>query len=355
MIEWLTLLEQSPWYPITIAAILAVLISLLIYRAGRILLISLTESLPITRAAVQAMHRPAGWVLPIVALRIVTQGAPDSLAAIDSIRHNLTLLLIAALAWLATRAIAGIANGLATKYPVDIEDNLRARRLLTLTRVLSRIAIGVVILTALAMMLLTFPGARRIGTSLLASAGLIGIIAGFAAKPVLSNLIAGLQIAMSQPIRLDDVLVVEGEWGRVEEITGAFVVLRIWDDRRLILPLSYFIEKPFQNWTRRTSQLLGSVFFYVDYRTPVAALRNAVEAIVKAAPEWDGRFYNLQVTDATERGLQLRILCTAKSSSAAFDLRCRVREGMIDFLQREYPECLPRLRVAPETGSADEK
>jgi small-conductance mechanosensitive channel len=162
---------------------------------------------------------------------------------------------------------------------------------------------------------------------------------------VFSNLIAGLQIALAQPIRIDDVLVVEGEWGRVEEITGTFVVLRIWDDRRLILPLSYFIEKPFQNWTRSSSQLLGSVFIYADYGMPLAPLREEVERIVKSAPEWDGRFFNLRVTDATERTMQIRVLCTAASSSLAFDLRCTVREGLIDFMQREYPQFLPRLRV----------
>jgi small-conductance mechanosensitive channel len=221
-------------------------------------------------------------------------------------------------------------------------------------RVLSRTAMSMVLVAGIAMMLMTFPGARQVGASLLASAGVIGIVAGLAAKPVFSNLIAGLQIALAQPIRIDDVLVVEGEWGRVEEITGTFVVLRIWDDRRLILPLSYFIEKPIQNWTRHSAQLLGSVFLHVDYAMPVAPLRAEVERIVKAAPEWDGRFFNLQVTDATERTMQLRVLCTAASSSLAFDLRCRVREALIDFMQREYPQYLPRLRV-DETSSQIER
>jgi small-conductance mechanosensitive channel len=199
-------------------------------------------------------------------------------------------------------------------------------------------------------MLMTFPGARQVGASLLASAGVIGLVAGIAAKPVFSNLIAGLQIALAQPIRIDDVLVVEGEWGRVEEITGTFVVLKIWDDRRLILPLSYFIEKPFQNWTRSSSQLLGSVFIYADYGLPLAPVRAEVERLVKAAPQWDGRFFNLQVTDTTERTMQLRVLCTAASSSLAFDLRCAVREGVIDFMQREYPQFLPKMRIEDNAG-----
>ncbi|VTY34739.1 Miniconductance mechanosensitive channel MscM [Xylophilus ampelinus] len=227
--------------------------------------------------------------------------------------------------------------------------------MLTQARVLARTANTMLLLAGGALMLMTFPGAKKFGASLLASAGLIGIIAGLAAKPLFSNLIASLQIALSQPIHLDDVLVVEGEWGRVEEINGTFVVLRIWDDRRLILPLSYFIDKPFQNWTRNSAQLLGSVFIYVDFRLPLAPVRAEVERLIRSAPEWDGRFFGLQVTDATERSMQLRILCTAASSGLAFDLRCKVREGVIDFLQREYPECLPRLRVDAESSEGPER
>jgi small-conductance mechanosensitive channel len=200
-------------------------------------------------------------------------------------------------------------------------------------------------------MLMTFPGARQVGASLLASAGVIGLVVGLAAKPVFSNLIAGLQIALAHPIRLDDVLVVEGEWGTVEEINGTFVVMKLWDDRRLILPLTYFIEKPFQSWTRHTSKLLGSAFIYVDYGMPLAPLRAELERIVRASPEWDGRTFVLQVTDVTERSMQLRLLATAASAPLAFDLRCRIREEMLTFMQREYPEHLPRMRVENATGS----
>ena len=217
-------------------------------------------------------------------------------------------------------------------------------------RVLSRSAMSVVVVAGCAMALMTFPGARQVGASLLASAGVIGIVAGLAAKPVFSNLIAGLQLALAQPIRIDDVLVVEGEWGRVEEITGTFVVLRIWDDRCLILPLTYFIEKPFQNWTRSSAQLLGSAFFYVDFGMPLAPLRAELERVVRAAPEWDGRTFVLQVTDTTDRAMQLRVLATARNSALAFDLRCRIREGLIDFMQREYPQFLPRLRIESDAA-----
>ena len=189
------------------------------------------------------------------------------------------------------------------------------------------------------------PGARQVGASLLASAGVVGIVAGIAARPVFSNLIAGLQIALSQPIRIDDVLIVENEWGRVEEITGTYVVLRIWDERRLIIPLQWFIEHPFQNWTRTSSQLLGTVFLNVDYGMPLAPVRAELERIVKDIPEWDGRVVKLQVTDATERTMQLRILVTASDAGRAFDLRCQVREALIDFMQREFPQHLPLTRM----------
>jgi small-conductance mechanosensitive channel len=202
------------------------------------------------------------------------------------------------------------------------------------------------------MRLMTFPGARQVGASLLASAGVVGIVAGFAAKPVFSSMIGGLQLALTQPIRLDDVLIIEGERGRVEEITSTYVVLQIRDERRLIVPLKYFIEKPFQNWTRNSAQIMGSVFFHVDYGMPLAPLRAELERIVQACPEWDRRFFNLVVSDTTERTMQLRVLCTAASSGLAWDLRCAIREGLIAFMQREYPQFLPRLRVEGEAASS---
>jgi len=339
------MLLAHPWFGPCLAALIAVPLALLVHRIGGMVLRRLTRHAPVLHAMLVKIQIPARFALPLVALQMVWQAAPDDLRFVNSVRHLNGLLLIAAATWLAVRAVNGIADGVLSKHPHDVADNLQARRVLTQTRVLARTADSVLLVAGASMMLMTFPGARQVGASLLASAGVIGIVAGLAAKPVFSNLIAGLQIALAQPIRIDDVLVVEGEWGRVEEISGTFVVLRIWDERRLILPLSYFIEKPFQNWTRSSAQLLGSVFIYVDYGMPLAPLREEVERIVKAAPEWDGRFFNLRVTDATERTMQIRVLCTAASSPLAFDLRCTVREGLIDFMQREYPQFLPRLRI----------
>jgi hypothetical protein len=200
----------------------------------------------------------------------------------------------------------------------------------------------------LASVLMLFEEVRRLGTTILASAGAAGIVVGIAAQHTLANLFAGIQVALTQPIRMDDVLVVEGEWGRVEEITLTYVVLHIWDDRRLVLPLSYFIEKPFQNWTRVSAQLLGSVFLWTDYTLPVAELRTAVGKIVESSSLWDKRFWNLQVSDATEQTMQLRVLATAADSSKAWDLRCEIREKLIDYVQDHYPQSLPRRRVDVE-------
>jgi small-conductance mechanosensitive channel len=226
-----------------------------------------------------------------------------------------------------------------------VEDNLNARRIQTQAQLLARTAMFIVFLTGVALMLMTFPGARQFGASLLASAGVVGLVAGIAARPVFSNLIAGLQIALAQPIRLDDVLIVQGEWGRVEEITGTYVVLAIWDQRRLIIPLQWFIENPFQNWTRKSAELIGTVFMWVDYRMPLAPLREAALAACKASRNWDGRLCLLQVVEAGEKAMQLRWLVTSANSGQNWDLRCEVREAVVDYVQREYPQFLPQLRA----------
>jgi small-conductance mechanosensitive channel len=214
--------------------------------------------------------------------------------------------------------------------------------------VLTRSANFIVGLLGLAFILLTLPGARQIGASLLASAGVAGLVAGIAARPVLGNFIAGLQIAFSQPIRIDDVLIVNGEWGRVERITGTYVVVRIWDERRMIVPLQWFIENPFENWTHTSSTILGTVFLWLDFSVPVAAVRSEFERVTHASLRWDKRVCVLHVTDANEKGMQLRLLVSAQDSGTAFDLRCEIREAMIAFVAERYPESLPRMRPVLE-------
>lgn len=336
--------QESPWVATATIALLAVIGALVVHRIGRAVLLRATARVPLLHAVIRCSTSAAGAALPLAALQVVWTAAPDTLRWIANVRHVNGLLLIAALTWLAIRAIRGVAQGIIAGHPVEAEDNLLARRIHTQATVLSRSAMVVIFIAGASMALMTFPGARQLGASLLASAGVIGLVAGIAARPVFSNLISGLQLALAQPIRLDDVLIVKGEWGRVEEITGTYVVLKIWDERRLIIPLQWFIENPFENWTRSSSQILGSVMLYLDYATPVEALRQEAERVVKAAPEWDRRVFAVQVTDTTERAMQLRILVSAVNAGKAFDLRCRVREQMLAFVAREYPQCLPRVR-----------
>ena len=241
------------------------------------------------------------------------------------------------------------------RHPIDVADNLAARRIQTQTRVLARTLASIAVLIGGSFALLTFPGVRNIGASLLASAGIAGLVVGFAAKPILGNLLAGLQIAVTQPIRIDDVVVVEGEFGRIEEINRSYVVVALWDQRRLVVPLQQFIEKPFQNWTRVTSEILGEVFIWVDYGIPLEPLREELKRLCEAAPEWDRRVAIIQVTDANEHAMQLRALVSSADAARNWDLRCLVRERLIEFVRREYPASLPRLRAALDAGNGDGK
>jgi small-conductance mechanosensitive channel len=223
------------------------------------------------------------------------------------------------------------------------------------TRGLARVCSGAVLIGGLAFVLMTFPRARQFGASLLASAGVAGLVIGIAARSVFGNLIAGLQIALAQPIRIDDVLIVENEWGRVEEITSTYVVLRLWDERRLVVPLQWFIEHPFQNWTRHGAQLMGTVFIWADYTLPVESIRAEARRLCEAAAEWDSRVCVVHVIDANERAMQLRVLVSSADAGRNFDLRCKLREGLIDYIRRRHPDALPRVRtdMAPEAAVAN--
>jgi small-conductance mechanosensitive channel len=340
----LTDYDTHPVLTLSIAAVLAVIAGYIVQAVGRRILERLTRHFSIASSLVRSTAHPMQAVMPLLFLQLVWVAAPD-LPHMDRIRHFTGLAFIAAITWLVARCIAGAADTIVALSPVTIQDNLHARRVQTQTRVISRSLIVLTLLIGLAVMLMTFPQIRTVGASLLASAGLAGIVAGVAARPVLSNMIAGLQIALSQPIRLDDVLIVEGEWGRVEEITGTYVVLAIWDQRRLIIPLQWFIEHPFQNWTRTGSEILGTVFLWVDYHMPVEPLRKEVERLCAEAPEWDHRLAQLQVTDIGHNSVQLRALVSAAESGQAWDLRCRIREGLIEFMQKNYPQYLPRTRT----------
>lgn len=265
--------------------------------------------------------------------------------AFDFLKHLISLCLIVSTAWLFIKIIHVLEDFILGQYKIDDPDNLRARKIHTQIEVLKRIVMVVIGILTLAAMLMTFEKVRQLGTSILASAGVIGIIVGVAAQRTIATFIAGFQIAVTQPISLDDVVIVENEWGRIEEITLTYVVVRIWDMRRLILPITYFIEKPFQNWTRVTADILGTVFLYVDYTVPIQPIRDELHRILKNSDIWDGKVWGLQVTNSNERTLELRALMSAPDAPNAWNLRCNVREKLIEFIQKNHPDGLPKVRA----------
>jgi small-conductance mechanosensitive channel len=231
------------------------------------------------------------------------------------------------------------------RYHEEIAENLLARKHVTQVRVFKRVIDTLVIIFAVSASLMTFDSVRQYGVSLFASAGAAGIIVGLAARPLLSNLIAGIQIAITQPIRIEDAVIIENEWGWVEDIASTYVVIRLWDWRRMVVPLSYFIERPFQNWTRDAASLIGSVILHVDYAADVARIRTYLGEAARDSKLWDGAVVNLQVVDTNNRTMELRALVSARNAPQSWDLRCEIREKLISYLQREMPEALPRDRA----------
>ncbi len=297
---------------------------------------------------VKHARSPARALFPLTAVLMALPLVSLPAAVSAAVRHGVLLGLIAAAAWLAVSLTSVFDDVVLSKYPIDAGDNLAARQMRTKTFVLRRVIVIGITVFALSLMLMTFPAIRNIGISLFASAGVAGLAVGMAARPMLSNVIAGIQIALTEPISIDDVVIVEGEWGWIEEIGSTYVVVRIWDLRRLVVPLSYFIEKPFQNWTRRTADILGSVFVYTDYTVPVDEVRKELLRVLQASDLWDGKVWGLQVTNATDRSMELRALMSSSDSSKSWDLRCHVREGLIRYLQEQYPQGLPRVRAELE-------
>jgi hypothetical protein len=328
------------------SAVGAALLAYVLHRTGMLLLRQVARNRPFTRTATMMAWRSSQLCALLFSLRVVLTGAPADTPALVPLSYLTSVALILAITWLIIQCIESVSTTITNLNPLDVSDNLKARQVQTQTRVLARSANVVAGVIGVASVLMTLPGARQIGASLLASAGVAGLVAGMAARPVLGNLLAGLQIAFSQPIRMDDVLIVKGEWGRVEEITGTFVVVRIWDERRMIVPLQWFIENPFENWTHTSSSLLGTVFLWLDFNVPVPAIRDEFERVCKASSYWDGRVCVLQVTDASERAMQIRLLVSAQDSGVAFELRCQIREALIAFISAHYPGSLPRLRSA---------
>ncbi|QXX73713.1 mechanosensitive ion channel family protein [Methylovirgula sp. HY1] len=292
----------------------------------------------------------------LAAVAIVLPIVPLSNETAVPIAQVLAVCLTLLSGWAALVAIDLAGDFYLRRFKIDVDDNFLARKHVTQVRVLRRVADTIVVMITVAVALMTFPAVRQFGISLIASAGAAGLVVGLAARPVLTNLIAGVQIAITQPIRIGDAVVVENEWGWIEEISGTYVVIQIWDWRRLVVPLSYFLEKPFQNWTRTSSQIIGTTMLWVDYTTPVEDVRAELSTIVKSSKLWDGRVVNLQVTKATEHAIQLRALASARTSQQVWDLRCEIREKLICFLQEHHPGALPKHRTelrSPDGSTVD--
>jgi small-conductance mechanosensitive channel len=334
----------------------ALLISVLIGLGAHFLVFSLIKRLarrtpsPVDDAFMNHCQGPLKIVFPLLALSLFLPvlSLPDALQS--PLRHLISVGVIVSVTWLLIQGTKALQEVLFARFPIDERDNLRARKFHTQLQILRKTVVFVLVLLAFAAVLMTFDKVRQLGTAILASAGIAGIVLGFATQRTISTVLAGLQIAITQPIRVDDVVIVENEWGRIEEIALTYVVVRIWDLRRLVVPITYFIEKPFQNWTRVSADLLGSVFIYADYTLPVQRLREELHSILKASSFWDGRVWGLQVTGATDRTVELRALMSASDASSAWDLRCAVREKLLEFIQKNYPESLPRLRADLASG-----
>jgi small-conductance mechanosensitive channel len=340
------------WGPLlatVFAVTLAVAAALIAHRAGFAILKRAARRTRTDADDIVLRHasRPAKWILLLIAAGLAHRAAPLDAWATALWRQILGFALPAMFGWLAVEMVRAGKELVERRADISLADNLQARRRRTRVSILARIATVMILFLTVCMMLISIPGVRNVGVTLMASAGIVGLAVGAAAQPALKNLIAGVQMAFTEPIRIDDVVIIAGEWGRIEEIRLTYVVVKVWDERRLVVPVSKFLEEPFQNWTRESAQLLGSAMIYVDPRTDVGRVRAKLDQIVRANALWDGRFFNLQVTDVREEVMELRVLVTAADASRAFDLRCDVREALMKFIAEDVPEALPRRRLEP--------
>jgi small-conductance mechanosensitive channel len=347
----------GPWLASALALLVAVVASLLTHRiaAGALRRAARRTRTDVDDVLLRHASRPVKWILLIVAVSLAQRAAPLDPWATAIWRQTVGFALPAMFGWLAIEMVRAAKEIVERRADMTLEDNLQARRRRTRMSILARIATVLILFLTVCMMLISIPGVRNVGVTLMASAGLLGLAVGAAAQPALKNLIAGIQMAFTEPIRIDDVVIIAGEWGRIEEIRLTYVVVKVWDERRLIVPVSKFLDEPFQNWTRESAQLLGSAMLYVDPTADVARIRSALEGIVRKNPLWDGRFFNLQVTDVREEVMELRVLVTAADASRAFDLRCDVREALMKLIAEEMPEFLPRRRHEPILNEETDK
>ena len=335
-----------------ISVILLVLILSTVYYLGTKALKRLNKKYEhnLLLRVIKNLKFPVILLIVILSLWLPLSFARFSESIVATTGKILTLLTIANFSWIGIRLIQLTKFFILRQYNMDQKDNLRARKIYTQFKIIERVATFVIILIALSLALMTFKSIREIGVSLIASAGISGIIIGFAAQKVLGGILAGIQLAITQPIRIDDVVIVENEWGNIEEINLTYVVVKIWDQRRLILPTTYFIETPFQNWTRTNSDILGTVFIYTDYTVPFDELRKELTRLLSNTDLWDGKVNVLQVTDSTEKTVEIRALVSASDSPTAWNLRVYIRENLIQYLQKKHPDSLPKSRIVFESN-----
>lgn len=288
---------------------------------------------------------PITFLLPTLYLSIILPSIPLSEEMFLISKRLISITFISLVSWLSISTVLIFRDLIFTKFDINVSDNLKARAIHTQVNIFTKIILIIISLLAAASIMMVFENIRQLGTSIIASAGILSIIFGLAAQKSIATLIAGLQIAITQPIRIDDVVIVEGEWGKIEEISLTYVVVRIWDLRRLVVPTNYFLEKPFQNWTRVSADLLATLTLHADYTLPVDVIREQLYEILKESPYWDEKVWKLHVTDTTNKTVELRALMSASDSSNAWELKCEVREKLLKFFQENYPGSLPRIRA----------
>ncbi|PZX41927.1 small-conductance mechanosensitive channel [Roseinatronobacter thiooxidans] len=345
---------MSPW-TISLALVISAFLASWVVHAAiyRLSMHLLSRREEYWRALLRQTKGPARLTLTILALTGAVVSAPLDPRHEAVAGHLLLIGIILCLVWVVRTAMDIWLSMHLRRYRTDVADNLAARKHVTQSRILQRVADTLLLVLGAGAVTMTFEGARQIGISILASAGAAGIVLGFALQPIMRNLFAGIQLAITQPIRMDDAVIVQGEWGNIEEISSSYVVIRIWDKRRLVVPLTYFIEQPFENWTREDATLIGTVMIYLDYSVRVEDIRETVAAFLNQNPLWDRDVFAVQVTDFREFVMEIRILATASSAPRVFDLRCEIREHLARYLQETYPESLPRLRGSFEMASTE--
>jgi small-conductance mechanosensitive channel len=334
-----------------IAATIGIVLALIAHRVAFTVLRRVSrasESLS-DDIVVQHLYRPSRWALVALGIILAARETP----ALSEIWHKVAGFVMPALiGWMALSILKAFVEAAVLKADITVADNLQARRTRTRLAIFSRIGAFLIIFLTIGLMLLSIPGVRDVGVTLMASAGLAGLAVGAAAQPALKSLIAGLQMALTEPIRIDDVVIIDGEWGRIEDIRTTYVVVKIWDERRLVVPATRFLDDTFQNWTRHGSELLGTVFLHLDPLAEIPPIRAAFEAMVTTHPLWDGRSHALQVTETTTNSIEVRLLMSAANAGNAFDLRCAVREGMLEWIRENQPTAIARQRVDSPDGAA---